>query len=829
MHSTWRDLRHAIRSFRKSPGFLAIVILTLGLGIGANAAIFSLIDQILLRPLPVHDPASLVLLDGPGAFMGRTMNAMTFSYPMYKDFRDRNEVFTGVLARFPLAMTAIWRGASERANGELVSGNYFDLLGVQPALGRVLNEADDRTPGAHPVAVLSYGYWQRRFGGDPGVLNQTISVNGHPLSIVGVTERRFTGIQIGQSVDIMVPIMMKAQMTPTWNDLDNRRSRWLTVMARLKPRVSAKQADAAMNVIYRQINEQEIKDIPNASESFRKRFTSKHLDVLPGRKGVSDLRREFSTPLIVLMSMVGVVLLISCANVANLLLARTTARQKEISLRLALGANRARIVKQQLVESGLLAAAGTAVGLVFAWWTGAVLIGALPGDPASRALSSDPDVRVTLFALAVGVLTAFVFGIVPALQATRVTVTSAMKEDSGSVTGGGRQARLRRGLVIGQVALSMLLLAGAGLFARSLYNLKNVDPGFRVDDLIAFSIDPSLSGYDGDRLTALYRRVQEELAAVPGVHSASMSETGTLSGNDWSMTVRVDGYQAKEGEDMNPSVDGVGPRYFETMGIPLVGGREFTDRDGKGAPRVAVINETMAKYFFNGSSPIGRRFGFGRGSATDIEIVGVAKDVRSLELRDRAPRFIYIPYAQDDSVTQLTYYVRAAQGSSSTGTAVRQAVQRIDANLPIFNMKSMQVQVDESLFVERMVAMLSVAFGALAALLAAIGLYGVMSYAVTRRTREIGIRMALGAERGRVLWLVLREVAIMAAVGIAAGLGGALWLTRQIQAQLFGLAPSDPATLAGAGLLLALIAIAAGYLPARRAATIDPIVSLRTE
>jgi predicted permease len=829
MHSTWRDLRHAIRSFRKSPGFLAIVILTLGLGIGANAAIFSLMDQILLRPLPVHDPASLVLLDGPGAFMGRTMNAMTFSYPMYKDFRDRNEVFTGVLARFPLAMTAVWRGASERANGELVSGNYFDVLGVQPALGRVLNEADDRTPGAHPVAVLSYGYWQRRFGGDPGVLNQTISVNGHPLSIVGVTERKFSGIQIGQSVDIMVPIMMKAQMTPTWNDLDNRRSRWLTVMARLQPGVSARQADAAMNVIYRQINEQEIKDIPNASESFRKRFTSKHLDVLPGRKGVSDLRREFSTPLIVLMSMVGVVLLISCANVANLLLARTTARQKEISLRLALGANRARIVKQQLAESGLLAAAGTAVGLVFAWWTGAVLIGALPGDPASRALSPNPDMRVTLFALAVGVLTALVFGVVPALQATRATVTSAMKEDSGSVTGGGRQARLRRALVIGQVALSMLLLAGAGLFARSLYNLKSVDPGFRVEDLIAFSIDPSLSGYDGDRLTALYRRVQEELAAVPGVRSVSMSETGTLAGNNWSMTIRVDGYQPKEGEDMNPSVDGVGPRYLETMGIPLIGGREFTERDVKGAPRVAIINETMAKYFFNGSSPIGRRLGFGRGSATDIEIVGVAKDVRSLELRDRAPRFIYIPYAQDDSVTQLTYYVRAAQGSSATGTAVRQAVQRIDANLPIFDMKSMQVQVDESLFVERMVAMLSVAFGALAALLAAIGLYGVMSYAVTRRTREIGIRMALGAERGRVLWLVLREVAIMAAVGIAAGLGGALWLTRQVQAQLFGLAPSDPATFAGAALLLASIAIAAGYLPARRAATIDPIVSLRTD
>jgi len=829
MNGIWRDIRHAIRGLRKAPGFLAIVILTLGLGIGANAAIFSLMDQILLRPLAVHNPSALVLLDGPGAFLGRTTNAMTLSYPMYRDLRDRNEVFTGVLARFPFALTAVWRGASERANGDLVSGNYFEVLGVQPALGRVFNASDDRTPGAHPIAVLSYGYWQRKFAGDPLVINQTITVNGHPLTIVGVSDRRFTGIQIGSAVDIMVPMMMKAQMTPTWNDLDNRRSRWLNVMARLKPGVSRTQAAAAMNVIYRQINEQEIKELPSTSQAFRKRFISKQLDVLPGQKGLSDLRREFSTPLIVLMSMVGVVLLIACANVANLLLARTTARQKEISLRLALGANRARIIRQQFVESGLLALAGTVVGLVLAWWTGAMLIRALPGDPAARTLSADPDVRVTLFALAVGILTAFVFGIVPALQATRATVTSALKEDSGSVSGGGRQARLRRTLVIAQVALSMLLLAGAGLFARSLYNLKAVDPGFRVDHLVAFSIDPSLSGYDGDRLTTLYQRLQAELTAVPGVHSVSMSENGALTGNDWQMTIRVDGYQIKEGEDMNPRVDGVGPRYFETMGVPLVSGREFTDRDVKGAPRVAIINETMAKYFFEGSSPIGRRFGFARGSATDIEIVGVVKDVRSLDLRDQAPRFVYIPYAQDESVTQLTYYVRAARDARAMPTALRQAVQRIDANLPIFDMKSMQVQVDESLFVERMVAVLSVAFGALATLLAAIGLYGVMSYAVTRRTREIGIRMALGAERRRVLWLVLKEVAVMSVVGIVGGLAAALWLTRQVQAQLFGLAPTDPATLTVAALLLGLIALAAGYFPARRATTIDPLVSLRTD
>jgi predicted permease len=830
MNALSRDIRHAIRSLRQAPGFVLVVVITLGLGIGANTAIFSLMDQVLLRPLPVHDPSGLVLLDGPGAFQGRTVNLATFSYPMYVDFRDRNEVFGGVLARFPLSTTVVWHGASERANGELVSGNYFDVLGVRPALGRVLNAADDRVPGAHPIAVLSYGYWQRRFGGDPLVLNQTITVNGHPLTIVGVSARGFAGVQVGQAADVMLPLMMKAQMTPTWNDLDNRRSRWVTVMARLKPGVSRTAAEAAMNVIYRQINEQEVKDIPNNSENFRKRFVSKHLDVLPGHRGLSDLRREFSTPLIVLMSMVGVVLLIACANVANLLLARTTARQKEIALRLALGAGRARIIRQQLVESGLLALAGTVVGLLLAWWTGGLLLAALPGDPAARNLSAEPDLRVTGFAIGTGVLTALLFGIVPAIHATRAGVIGALKEESGSVAGGGRQARLRRVLVISQVALSMLLLAGAGLFARSLYNLKWLDPGFRVDDLFVFSVDPSLSGYEGGRLTTLYRRMQEELAAVPGVRSVSMSEVGTLAGDNWSQTVRVDGYESKEGEDLNPSVDGVGPRYFETMGIPLVSGREFTERDVIGAPKVAIINETMAKYFFGSSNPIGRRFGFGRGKPTDIEIVGVAKDVRSVELRDQPPRYVYIPYAQDDSVTQLTYYVRAARDDGGAIAAgIRQSVRRLDPNLPIFNMKTMAVQIDESLFVERMVAVLSVAFGALATLLAAIGLYGVMSYAVARRTREIGIRMALGAERGRVLWLVLREVAAMALAGIVGGLAAALWLTRQVQSQLYGLSPNDPLTLGIAMGLLAAVAIASGYIPARRATTIDPMIALKQQ
>ena len=517
MQALWRDIRHTARALRKAPGFTAVVVLTLALGIGANTAIFSLMDQVLLRSLPVWEPSRLVLLDGPGAFQGRTMNAQTFSYPMYTDFRDRTQVFSGLLARFPSRMTLAWHGQSESVDGDLVSGNYFDVLGVRAAIGRVFNAADDRTPGAHPIVVLSYGYWQRRFGGDPAILNQSVTVNGHPMTIVGVTAPGFSGVSVGTSTDVMVPLMMKPQMTPTWNDLDNRRSRWVTVIGRLAPGVSLEQASSQMNVIYRQINEQEIKEIKNASPSFRQRFTTKHLDLLPGGRGLSDLRAQFSTPLTVLMAMVGVVLLIASANVANLMLARTAARRKEIVLRLALGAGHARIIRQQLVESGLLAFGGAALGLVLAWWTGSALLAALPGDPVTRTLSPAPDARVLLFTLGLALFTALLFGLAPSVQAARSGVNATLKEEGGSVAGGGRQARVRRGLVIVQVAMSMLLLAGAGLFARSLYNLTAVNPGFQVERLLTFSLDPTLSGYSQDRATALFQQLQEELGAVPGV------------------------------------------------------------------------------------------------------------------------------------------------------------------------------------------------------------------------------------------------------------------------------------------------------------------------
>jgi predicted permease len=829
MNAFAQDLRYAVRMLVKSPAFTLIVVLTLGLGIGANTAIFSLTDQVLLRLLPVRSPEQLVVLDGPGAFQGRTFNNGTFSYPMYRDFRDQNTVFDGVLARFPAPLTLITNGQAERVDGELVSGNYFDVLGVRAHIGRTFTQEDDRTPGGHPVVMLTYSYWARRFDRNAAVLNSSVTLNGQPMTVVGVTPPGFYGIVVGESPDVLVPVMMKAQMTPTWDDLQSRRSRWLTIMARLKPGVSAEQAESAMNVIYRQINEQELKEITNPSQTFRERFVSKHLFLRPGQKGRSDLRQQFSTPILVLMGMVGLVLLIACANVANLLLARGAARQKEVAIRLALGASRGAIVRQRLIESLVLAAAGAVVGLAFAWWTGALLLKMLPFDAAGQTLSASPDARVTLFAFAGALLTALLFGLAPALQSTRPALVSTLKDESGSVVGGTGHARFRKGLVIAQVGLSVLLLAGAGLFARSLYNLKTLNPGFQSEQLLGFSLDPSLNGYSRERSLLLFQQLEEQLAQLPDVHGAAASVIALMTDSNWSSTVRVEGYQVKEGEDMNPSVNAVGPGFFATMGQPLVRGREFTVKDVTGAPKVAIINETMAKYFFGGDNPLGRRIGWGRNNATDMEIVGVVRDSKTATLRQQAQRFVYAPYMQETEIGQMTFYVRARGDAASVGASVRQVAQRVDANLPIFDMKTMTVVMDESLFIERMVAALSVAFGGLATLLAAIGLYGVMSYTVARRTREIGIRMALGAERNSVMWLVLKEVALMVAIGVGAGLPLAFAMSRVVQSQLFDLSANDPVALAAAAAVLALVALAAGYLPARRATRVDPMLALRYE
>ncbi|MCM2254558.1 MAG: ABC transporter permease [Vicinamibacteria bacterium] len=831
MDALRQDLKFALRSLAKARGFAAVVVLTLALGIGANTAIFNLLDQLLLRPLPVRAPHELVLLRDPGPFMGRTFGDNMLPHPLYRELREKNPVFSGMLARYATTASVGYRDQSEIARVELVSGNYFEVLGLAPVLGQLLNLSDDVTPGAHPVVVLGHGYWQRRFGSDPGVVGSKVLVNRQPMTVRGVAPAGFGGLAVGAASEVFVPLAMKAALTPTWDGLDDRRTRFVNVFGRLKPGITQQQAQAGLDVLSAAIVKEDIKLYPDAPERFRERFLAKRTQLLPGAQGLSGLRDQFSTPLLVLMGMVALVLVIACANVANLLLARAATRQREIAIRLALGAGRRQLARQLLVESTLLSVAGGALGLVLAVWTGEALLAALPGEQTARALTAAPDGRVVAFALVLSVVTGLLFGLVPAWQATRPDVAGTLKQETGAVVGGG-SVRLRKLLVAAQVALSLTLVAGAALFVRSLTNVIAQDPGYRTEGVIAFNVDPTLSGHDGERAVQFYATLRDALLAQPGVSAASASSSGLLTGSEWRVTVSVDGYQPKEGEDMNPHLDAVGPAFFTTVGQPLLAGREFDTRDGWKAPRVAIVNQTFARYFFGQDNPIGKRLGLGRDDATSIEIVGLVKDSRSVDLRGETPRFLYVPDGQlgreAPELGEMVVYVRAADTALAASQA-REAVRRLDPNLPVYEMKTLETQLGESVFTERMVAALAAAFGALATLLAGLGLYGVMSFVVARRTREIGVRIAVGASGGHVATLVLREVALLAGVGVAIGLPAVVLLGHSVRSQLFGLSPNDPATLAAASLGLFAISLLAGAIPARRASTVDPIQALRND
>jgi predicted permease len=654
-------------------------------------------------------------------------------------------------------------------------------------------------------------------------------VNGHQMTIVGVAPAGFDGVEVGAVAELFLPLAMQSEAMPTWPKvLDDWRTRWLTVMARLRDDVSLEQARAGANVTYAQLLPEDLQTITTTqTERFRGDFLKKRLDITPGGQGTSSLRDEARGPLLVLMAMVGLVLLIACANVANLLLARGSARQKELALRLALGAGCRRLVRQLLVESLLLSLTGGVLGLLVAAWTGRLLIAALPTEEAARTLTADPDLRVGLFALAMAVLTGIVFGLLPAFQATRVPLAPTLKNEAGAVIGGTGPFRFRRGLVVAQIALSLLLLVGAGLFTRSLMNLRALDPGFRPESLVTFRVDPSLGGYEPERRRAALDRIREGVAREPGVRSVSLAAVAMMDGSDSSSTIRVEGYTAKEDEDMNPNFNIVGPEFFATLGIPLVRGRELGESDQQGAPKVAVVNETFARYFFGDQDPLGRRFGRARDKVTDVEIVGVVKDGKASSLRDKPTRFMYFPYGQQTQLGEMTFYARTAGDVDALSGRVPAVVRQVDPTLPVTQLKTMRAQIRESLFVERAVAALSAAFGLLATLLAALGLYGVMAYAVSLRTREIGIRMALGAERRDVLAMVLRDVAVLVALGVALGLPGGYGLGRLIESQLFGLSGRDPLTFAVATATLLTAGLAAGYLPARRATRVDPMVALR--
>jgi predicted permease len=841
-----RDLKYTFRALARTPGFTAVAVLTLALGIGANTAIFTLLDQVLLRLLPVNDPQQLVLLTMRGSHYGNNWGGNAISHPMYRDFQAHNEVFSEMFARFSTAASLSFGQQAERVPVELVSGTYFSTLGVGPALGRILTPEDDRVPNGHPFVVLNHAFWKSRFASDPQIVGKPLIINNYKMTVVGVAQEGFDGVELGNSPKIFIPIMMQSKVIigQPQDMLLDRRTRWVNAFGRMKPGISQQQVKAALQPFMHSMLEMEVQqpEFSRASKYDRDEFLKCWIDVLPGSQGRSYARRQLSTPLWVLMATTGAVLLIACANLANLMLVRGSGRTREIAIRLAIGATRPRIIGQLLIESLSLSALGGLAGLAFAFWADKALMQAyLPSDSGGMNISSVPDLRILLFNLAVTVLTGIIFGLVPALQTTKPNIAGTLKDQAGAIVGGGHN-RLRKGLVVAQVTLSLLLLIGAGLFIRSLSNLRNLGPGFPAEKLVGFNLDPSLNGYSPERLKIFYPQLSDTLGSIPGVQSVGLAAVRILEDNEWDSGMSVEGFNPpKPDEHAQPFMNQIGPNYFATMGVPVVAGRDFriTDnRDVKHGPEVwnwvpttVMINEKFAKKYFAGRNPIGLHIGFGTdpGTPIDMEVIGVVKDFKYTNLRDEIPEQAYIPYLASRQLTGMTVYVRTTIDPNQLMTAVRSKVRDMDPNLPVYGMRTTDVQINNSLSTERMIASLSAVFGFLATLLAVIGLYGVMAYTVAQRTREVGIRMALGAARGNVIWMVMREVLLLVAIGVAAGVIFSLMLTRVVQSQLFGLTPHDPLTLMFATVALALVACAAGYIPALRASRLDPMAALRYE
>ncbi len=827
----WQDVRYAVRGLRRTPGFTVATVLTLALGTGANVAIFSVIDHMLIRPLPVPAPDQLVNLSSPGPKAGATSAASgigptsnVFSYPLFRDLERVQTVFTGVAAHRNFDANVAFKGRASHEAGWLVSGSYFPVLALQPALGRLLTPDDDRAIGAHHVAVLSHEYWRTQFNADPAVLNEGLVVNGQVMTIVGVAPPDFVSTTLDERAQIFVPVSMADLMMPDRSRVDDRRDHWLYLFARLKPGVSREDAERTMNVPFAAIMSDV--ELPaqrsGLSQATREDFARRRLLLEPGAHGQRPERAELSRLAVLLFCVTGIVLLMACANVANLLLARGVYRTTEFTVRMSLGAGRGHLVRYLLIESCLLAVTGGIVGVMFAVWTIGVITPLLPGE---ATFQFEFNATIFIFTVLVSGGTALLIGLYPALYSTRRDLSAALKASATS-SGPAAAGRFRAVLTTTQIALALTLLVVAGLFTQSLLNVGRLDLGIRPDNLLTFRISPELSGYTRARARVLVERIEQELAALPGVMSVGTSTIPLLDGFGWTNNVTLEGSEAAR----ESSTADVGPDYFRTLGIPLVAGREFVASDNATASKVAIVNEALVRTFNLGQNVLGRRMGMGAGNIPiDIEIVGVVRDARYSDAKDPPPPQFYLPYRQIQRFGAVNFYVRATGPAEQLVSMIPGLMTRLDRTLPVESFRTMNDQVRAAADTDRSMTTLSAGFAILAVLLAAVGLYGVLSYTVAQRRREIGVRMALGADAARITRLVLGHVSRIALAGSVAGCAAALGLGRLAQSQLFGIEGPDLGVMAGAAVGVIVVAFAAAALPARRATRVDPMTALRAE
>jgi predicted permease len=852
MANFWQDLRFALRMLVKNPGFTLIAVLTLALGIGANTAIFSVLDSVLLRSLPVPHPEQLVTLSDPdehgSSFGSEGGDRSLLAYSEFEYFRDHNEVFRGIFAadsQLPHLEVTIPDSSStsgvqkESARVRLVSGDYFATLGVSPAAGTFFTREVDRARGGSPIAVVSYAFWKQRFGLDPLALGKTIQIRQTSFQIVGVTPPGFFGETVGAFPDLWIPMMMQDSIYPGRDlltpskDLTNLHM-WLQVMARLKPGFTSEQAKTSINVVFKGLLESKVGASISAEE--RRHDLDQRINLQRAARGSSVLREHFGEPLKILMAMVGFVLLIACANVANLLLARGAARQREFAMRIAIGAGRARLIRQLLTEGLLIAVSGAAAGLLLAQWADALLLRMVSGGasgPPSIHLDLQPDARVLGFTLGVTLLTTILFALIPSLYSTRLDLTPLLKSTPTGTSSEASRGRFpaRKVLVVSQVAVSVILLVSAGLFVRSLSRLGEVKLGYSRENLLLFRVDAGPGGYKGAAITRFQLDLLAKISAIPGSRGATVSKDGLFSGSESADPIAVEGYTPKAGEEMHSRMDHIGPGYFSTLGIPILMGREIEAQDAPGIIRAAVINQTFAHRFFPNTNPIGKHVrDTYSGNPAEMVVVGVAADAKYNNLREKPLPRIYAPLANPMWENPAAFYeVRTYADPQAVAASLRRVVQEAAPTLPPIEVRTMSGLVDDSLETDRFIEQLASAFSLLALVLAAIGLYGLMAYTVSRRTKDIGIRLALGAEQGNVLWQVLRETLVLVLTGIIIGVPLALGATHLVRSMIFGLGFADPVAILFAATLLTIVAALAGFLPAWRASQVDPMVALRYE